>query len=146
MPDTPAPLSIQPVVEVSIRKLATTVFSMLALMFALGALVMSSDARTTALGNKGTLAKAAGTGGLLEESAIPPGALAVSLTEFAVAPKMVMAARDAALKVTNDGAIQHTLAVEGQNHLVTPTLDAGRGSPRAATRWSAPLPATRRPA
>jgi FtsP/CotA-like multicopper oxidase with cupredoxin domain len=119
---TPTPSPAQPVVEVSIAKLATTLFSFLALMLALGALVMSSEARTKALHQNGA-ATAVKTGAVLEGSAIPSTAVPVSLTEFGVAPKMVMAAKDGVLKVTNDGAIQHTLEVEGKN-LVTPTLDA----------------------
>ncbi|HEV8627035.1 MAG TPA: multicopper oxidase domain-containing protein [Acidimicrobiia bacterium] len=121
-PHTPPPA--QPVVEVSITRLATSIFSVLALLFALGALVMASD--TYSSGQKatqaGAVAPAANTSSVLEGTAIPATAVAVSLTEFAINPKMVMVGKDGVIKVTNAGAIQHTLTVEGKGP-ETPTLD-----------------------
>lgn len=110
----PEPAARQ-VVEVSITRLATTVFSVIALMLAFVALVVSagdrSDAELTQQGR-------------VDASAVPAGAVPVTLTEFVIDPKVVEVEEYGVLKVTNDGIAPHTLAVDGED-LVTPTLDPG---------------------
>ncbi len=52
------------------------------------------------------------------------GPVAVSLTEFAIAPAPITVSAGGSIAVTNDGSTTHDLTVEGQD-LATPTLDAG---------------------
>jgi uncharacterized cupredoxin-like copper-binding protein len=110
----------QPVVEISITRLATAIFSALALMFSLGALIVASN-------NDGGGGKTVQAGSVkassaaLEGSAIPATATAVTLKEFSIDPKMVMVDAGGVLKVTNKGAAPHTLAIDG-TELVTPEL------------------------
>lgn len=64
-----------------------------------------------------------------EHRAIPAGGagggpVAVSLTEFAIAPAPLTVTAGGSLAVTNDGTTTHDLTVDGQD-LATPTLDAG---------------------
>lgn len=64
-----------------------------------------------------------------EHRAIPEGGagggpLAVSLTEFAIAPAPLTVTAGGSLAVTNDGTTTHDLTIDGQD-LATPTLDAG---------------------
>jgi len=113
----------QPVQEISITRLATAIFSVLALMFSLGALIMSNNggdggsgtATTSQAGSVKTISA------VLEGSAIPATATAVTLKEFSFDPKMVMVDAGGVLKVTNKGAAPHVLAVEGTD-LATPEL------------------------
>jgi uncharacterized cupredoxin-like copper-binding protein len=115
------PAPARPVVEVSITRLATALFSGLALMFSFGALIVASTNKGgTKVAQGGTVKPA--TTAVLDQSAIPSGAVDVSLTEFSFTPKMVMVEKGGALKVTDGGAAQHTLSVEGAD-LVTPTLN-----------------------
>ncbi|HVW32360.1 MAG TPA: multicopper oxidase domain-containing protein [Acidimicrobiia bacterium] len=106
---------------ISVARLGTAIFSIIAVMFSLGAMVIAS--RHNAGGTKQPAqAGAVRTATVLAASAIPTDAATVTLTEFAVTPKMVMANKGGALKIVNSGAIQHTLAIEGTD-IVTPTLD-----------------------
>jgi FtsP/CotA-like multicopper oxidase with cupredoxin domain len=95
-------------VEVSISKLATTVFSVIALMLAFAALAISAgndaDAKTVAQG-----------GGVA-------GAVPISLVDIALDPKVADADVDGVLQVTNKGAAPHSLAIEGED-LATETLN-----------------------
>lgn len=64
-----------------------------------------------------------------EHRAVPEGGagggpVAVSLTEFAIAPAPLTVSAGGTVAVTNDGTTTHDLTVEGQD-LATPTLDAG---------------------
>lgn len=52
------------------------------------------------------------------------GPVAVSLTEFAIAPAPLTVSSGGSLAVTNDGTTTHDLTVDGQD-IATPTLDAG---------------------
>jgi manganese oxidase len=116
---TPAPA--RPVGEVSITRLATALFSGLALMFSFGALIVASNNHgATKVAQSGTVKDSAS--GVVDQSAIPSGAVAVSLAEFSFTPKMVMVEKGGVLKVTDGGATQHTLSVEDAD-LVTPTLN-----------------------
>jgi uncharacterized cupredoxin-like copper-binding protein len=117
-PPIPAPR----VVEISFPRLATTLFAFLALMLSVGALVVAANKDGTKAVQNGSVESASAASVVLDAKAIPAGASPVSLKEFAFDPKMVMAPRGGVLRVANDGAIQHTLSVEGTN-LVTPTLD-----------------------
>jgi uncharacterized cupredoxin-like copper-binding protein len=117
-PPTPAPR----VVEISFPRLATTLFALLALMLSVVALVEATNKDDTKAVQSGSVQPGPATSAVLDAAAIPAGASPVSLKEFAFDPKMVMATKGSALKVANDGAVQHTLSVEGTK-LVTPTLD-----------------------
>jgi uncharacterized cupredoxin-like copper-binding protein len=97
-------------VEVSITRLATTVFSVIALMLAFAALAVSA-------GNDAD-AKTAIQGGVVA------GAVPISLVDIALDPKVVEAGVDGVLQVTNKGAAPHSLAVEGED-LATETLNPG---------------------
>ena len=113
-----APTAPTRTVEVSIARLATTVFSVIALMVAMAALIVSAgDDNSDTLVQRGALAS----------SEIPAGAVAVSLSEFSITPKTVEAEEGAVLRVTNTGAVPHTLAVDGKD-LETPVLDPGRSA------------------
>jgi hypothetical protein len=116
------PVPARPVVEISIMRLATTIFSCLALMFSFGALIVASDKGGSGKVVQSGSVNATPASAVLDSSAIPGGATAVTLSEFSISPKMVMVDKGGVLKVTNDGAAQHTLSVEGTD-LVTPTLD-----------------------
>jgi plastocyanin len=64
-----------------------------------------------------------------EHRAVPAGGagggpVAVSLTEFAIAPAPLTVTAGGSLAVTNDGTTTHDLTVEGQD-VATPVLDAG---------------------
>jgi FtsP/CotA-like multicopper oxidase with cupredoxin domain/plastocyanin len=107
--DAPHPPAPARPVEVSITRLATTVFSVIAVMLSFGALIVAADKGATPVVQKGAVETAT-------------GAVSVSLTEFSINPKMVMVEKGGVLKVTNDGATPHTLSVEGTD-LVTPTLN-----------------------
>ncbi|HEX2699848.1 MAG TPA: multicopper oxidase domain-containing protein [Acidimicrobiales bacterium] len=65
-----------------------------------------------------------------------PSSVAVTLTEFAIAPAAAEIAQGGALSVTNGGAAVHNLAVEGQD-LATAMIDPG-GSGRLALGDLAP--------
>jgi len=120
--DAPQPPTPRPVTEiVSLTRLGTAIFSVIALMLALGALVVASDKNDSG-GTKVQSGVVQPASTVLAASAIPANATPVSLTEFAINPKMVMVNKGGALKVTDDGAAQHTLSVEGTD-IVTPTLD-----------------------
>ena len=123
--DAPQPAHSQPVKEISITRLATAIFSALALMFSFGALIVAADD-----GGDGGSVQAGNvkaTSAVLEESAIPATATAVKLSEFKIDPQMVMVEKGGALKVTNSGAAPHTLAVDGTD-LVTPELGSADAS------------------
>src|SRR5581483_10821020 len=97
------------------------VFAALALLFSLGAVLVASDHKSDATTT--TQAGAvSGASAVLAAAAIPSDAAAVTLSELKMEPSMIMVNKGGALKVTNAGAIQHSLAVEGTD-LVTPTLD-----------------------
>jgi plastocyanin len=118
--DAPQPTPPQPVKEISITRLATAIFSALALMFSFGALIVAADND----GGGGQAIQAGSVKGgsaVLEASDIPATATAVTLKEFSFDPKMVMVDQGGVLKVTNKGAAPHTLSVEGTD-LVTPEL------------------------
>jgi plastocyanin len=106
------------VTEIRLTRLGTAIFSVLALMFSIGALIVADNASGTE-GGAGAVKSSA----VLAASDIPSTATTVSLTEFAFSPKHVMVEKGAALKIVNNGAAQHTLAVDGTD-LVTPTLDS----------------------
>ena len=109
------------VTEISVARLGTAIFSVLALMFSFGALIVASNHRGSGTSQQ-VQGGAVETSTALAASAIPSTATEVTLSEFAITPKMVMVNKGGALKVTNNGAAQHTLSVEGTD-LVTPTLD-----------------------
>jgi nitrite reductase (NO-forming) len=106
------------VTEIRFTRLGTAIFSVLALMFAVAALVVADNA-----GGTESQAGAIKSSAVLAASEIPSDAATVSLTEFAFSPKHVMVEKGAALKIVNNGAAQHTLAIDGTD-LVTPTLDS----------------------
>lgn len=54
-------------------------------------------------------------------------AVTVSLDEFKISPTPLSVDAGTSIKVTNDGAIVHDLAVEGQDH-ATPELAPGEGA------------------
>src|SRR5688572_9890246 len=117
----PQPAHPQPVKEISITRLATAIFSALALMFSFGALIVAADDSGDGGGTGVQAGSVKGTSAVLEESAIPATSTAVSLKEFSFDPKMVMVDTGGVLKVTNAGAAPHTLAVDGTD-LITPEL------------------------
>jgi FtsP/CotA-like multicopper oxidase with cupredoxin domain len=84
---------------------AAATFAFLAVVLAFGALV--------------AVAQKEGGG-----TAVAAGGTAVTLTEFAIDPSMVMAPSGGALAVTNGGAVEHNLRVEGHD-LVTENLPPG---------------------
>src|ERR1044071_8284991 len=110
----------RPVSEISVARLGTAIFAVLALLFSLGALIVAADNNR---GGTKTQAGAVGSSAVLTSANIPSSATTVTLTEFAVNPKHVMVQKGASLKVVNNGAAQHTLMIEGTD-LVTPTLDS----------------------
>ena len=112
-----APAPIRQVVELT--RLSTALFSVLALLVAFGALAVASGTKDS--GGKTVQAGAVKTSTVLEGSAIPAAATAVTLKEFAFDPKMVMVDQGGVLKVINKGAAPHILSVEGTD-LVTPEL------------------------
>ncbi len=113
-----APSGPAQTVEVSIGRLATTVFSTIALMLAMAALIVSAgDGSSATVTQHGAVAS----------SEIPSGAVSVSLSEFALTPKTVEVEEGAVLKVVNKGAAPHTLAVEGKD-LETPQLNPGESA------------------
>jgi plastocyanin len=113
-----APSGPAQTVEVSIGRLATTVFSAIALMLAMAALIISAGDD-----GPGTVVQH----GALASSKIPTDALPVSLSEFAITPETVEVGEGSVLKVTNRGAALHTLAVEGKD-LETPQLNPGESA------------------
>jgi plastocyanin len=121
-----SPAPVPAVTEVvSVARLSTAIFSIVALLFSLGALIMANN-NDDGGGSSGAGESQSGavkTSAVLAGSAIPSDAAAVQLTEFAISPKMVMVGKGGVLKITNDGAIPHTLAIEGTD-LVTPTLNS----------------------
>ena len=100
----------RPVAEVSIARLATTVFSAIALMLAGAALIVSS-------GKESSARTATVQAGAVEGAGVP-----VSLTEFAITPNMVEVEAGGVLQVTNKGAAPHSLAVDG-HQMATPSLE-----------------------
>jgi uncharacterized cupredoxin-like copper-binding protein len=116
------PVPTQPVKEISVSRLATAIFSALALMFSFGALVVAADDDGDGQSVQGGSVKSASA--VLEGSAIPATATAVKLSEFKIEPTMVIVGKGGALKVTNSGAAPHTLAIDGTD-LVTPELGSG---------------------
>ena len=120
--DAPRPAPTTTVTEViSITRLSTAVFSVLALLFSLGALIVASDHEKS--GQTATQSgSVSGASAVLTAAAIPNNATPVTLSELKIEPTMIMASTGGVLKVTNNGAIQHTLQVEGTD-LVTPALD-----------------------
>ncbi len=105
-------------VEVSIGRLATTVFSVIAVMLSMAALIVSAgDDSSGAVTQHGAVAS----------SEVPAEAVTVSLSEFAISPATVEAEEGAVLKVVNKGAAPHTLSVEGKN-LETPQLNPGESA------------------
>ncbi|HYT38932.1 MAG TPA: multicopper oxidase domain-containing protein [Acidimicrobiia bacterium] len=117
-----SPVPVRPVTEISITRLATAIFSALALMFSFGALIVASGNKGSDKVTQAGSVTAKAVSAVLDASAVPAGATAVTLSEFSINPKMVMVEKGGVLKVTNTGATQHTLAVEGTD-IVTPTLD-----------------------
>jgi FtsP/CotA-like multicopper oxidase with cupredoxin domain len=115
----PAP-SPQPVKEISLTRMSTAIFSVLALMFSFGALIVAAD-NDGGGGATATQAGAVKTAAVLEGSAIPDTATAVTMKEFSFDPKMIMVDTGGVLKVTNNGAAPHVLAIEGTN-VATPEL------------------------
>jgi FtsP/CotA-like multicopper oxidase with cupredoxin domain len=54
-------------------------------------------------------------------------ATAVTLSEFTIAPEMVMATTNGGLDVTNNGTVAHDLAVDGTD-LATPSIEPGKSA------------------
>ena len=54
-------------------------------------------------------------------------ATAVTLSEFTIAPEMVVATTNGGLDVTNNGTVAHDLAVDGTD-LATPSIDPGKSA------------------
>jgi manganese oxidase len=113
---TPAP--VKTVVELT--RLSTALFSVLALLFALGAVIIASN-KSDGGGKAVQAGTVKATSAVLDAAAIPATATAVTLKEFSIDPKMVMVDTGGVLKVTNKGAAPHTVSVEGTD-LVTPEL------------------------
>jgi manganese oxidase len=121
-----SPQPVRPVTEIiSVARLGTAIFAVLALMFSLGALIVANN-KEGGTGRE-TSTGAVKTSAILAGSAIPSDATTVSLKEFSLEPKMVMAQKGGVLKVVNDGAIPHTLTIEGTD-MVTPTLNSTEAS------------------
>ncbi|HKY77811.1 MAG TPA: multicopper oxidase domain-containing protein, partial [Acidimicrobiia bacterium] len=99
-------------------KLGTTVFSIIAVMLALAALIVAAgDGGSTTVTQHGALAS----------SDVPGDAVTVSLSEFTITPGTVQVEEGAVLKVVNKGGAPHTLAVEGED-IVTPELNPGESA------------------
>ena len=110
-----APAPARQVVELT--RLSTALFSILALLVAFGALIVADR-------NDGGETAQAGSvkaGAVVDASAIPATATAVTMKEFSFDPKMVMVDAGGVLKVTNKGAAPHILAIRGTD-LATPEL------------------------
>jgi uncharacterized cupredoxin-like copper-binding protein len=60
-------------------------------------------------------------------SAASGPATAVTLSEFTIAPEMVMATTSGGLDVTNNGSVAHDLAVDGTD-LATPSIEPGKSA------------------
>lgn len=101
-----SPTGPRPTVEISTGRIATTIFSVMALMLAMAALVVSAGDEDS--------------GAVVQHGAVD-NAVPVSLTEFAIAPDPIAAEEGSTLGITNAGAGVHTLAVEGEG-LATPEL------------------------
>jgi hypothetical protein len=80
---------------------AAVVFTLLASMFAFGALVVAAQAWSRSNDAK-EIAAAGGAGGT-----------AVTLTEFAIDPAVVEVPEGGSISVTNSGTVEHDLAVKG---------------------------------
>jgi FtsP/CotA-like multicopper oxidase with cupredoxin domain len=65
-----------------------------------------------------------GGGSSASSAPVGPGT-AVTLSEFAIAPEMVMATTGGGLDITNNGSVAHDLAVDGTD-LATPSIDPGQ--------------------
>jgi manganese oxidase len=115
-----SPAPVRQVVELT--RLSTALFSVLALLVALGALAVASNEDGSAAGGAAQ-AGSVKAGAVLEESAIPANAVPVSLKEFSFEPKHAMVDKGGVLKIANQGAAPHTLQVE-ETDLVTPELQA----------------------
>ncbi len=102
-----------PVTEVSISRLATTVFSIIAVVLAMAALVTSADGRSEAQVTQK---------GVVDADAVP-----VALAEFKIEPSSVEVQKDGTLRVTNRGVAPHILAVDGED-LATPELGPGESA------------------
>ena len=110
----PQPPQVARPVEVSISKLATTVFSVIALMLAFSALVVSAGDDAN--------------GGTAVQGGVVTGAVPISLIDMALDPKVAEAEVDGVLQVTNHGAGAHSLAIEGED-LATAELQPGDSAP-----------------
>jgi manganese oxidase len=121
--DAPQPAPTRTVTEViSVARLGTAVFSVIAVMFSLGALIVASDHNTSGQKTVTQAGAVSGASAVLAAAAVPGNATPVTLSEFKIDPAMVMVDKGGVLKVTNSGAIQHSLAIGGTD-LVTALLD-----------------------
>jgi FtsP/CotA-like multicopper oxidase with cupredoxin domain len=112
---SPAPL--KQVVELT--RLSTALISVLALLVAFGAVIVASNKSDD--GGEAVQAGSVKTSTVLDATAVPATATAVTLKEFSFDPKMVMVDAGGVLKVTNKGAAPHVLSVDGTD-LATPEL------------------------
>jgi uncharacterized cupredoxin-like copper-binding protein len=94
--------------------LGAWIFSFFAIVFAFGALALSGSAMHSSEDAK-SIAAVGGAG------------TKVTLTEFSIDPEMVMVNQGGSIAVTNTGAVEHDLRVEGTD-IKTPMLKAGESA------------------
>src|SRR5689334_1246055 len=103
------------------RDLATVI------VFALAAIALIASVAAVGFGlraiDESEANVSAGGGG---DSASAAGPVAVTLADFKIEPKTFSVATGGTIKLTNDGASPHNLAIEGTDAR-TPMLDAGGG-------------------
>jgi len=102
--------------------LTTVLFTLIAVVCAFAALAVAAAAMSSSNDAKDA-AKAA-------------GATQVSLTEFRITPAALSVPTDGVLKVSNDGAVVHNLAVKGED-LITPDLKGGEATTLDVSKLSA---------
>ncbi|MEW6470897.1 MAG: multicopper oxidase domain-containing protein [Actinomycetota bacterium] len=120
--DAPQPPTPPQLVQViSLTRLSTALFSVLALLVSFGALAVASDNDGGGGGAAVQTGSVKAGSAVLEGSAIPATATEVAMKEFAFDPNTVMVDAGGVLKVANRGAAPHILAIDGTD-LATPEL------------------------
>ena len=90
------------------------IFAFLAVVLAFSAMAVAGNALTTSKDAK-------------EVAAVGGAGTKVSLTEFAIEPAMVQAAKDGTIAVTNAGTVEHNLSIKGTD-AKTPNLKPGESA------------------
>ncbi len=102
--------------ERTMGAIATAVVALVALVLSGGALIVAAGA------SGGSPTATADPGG-----AAAPSSVAVQLDEFSISPSTIEVAEGGTLSVTNNGAVEHDLAITGTD-LATPMLAAGQSA------------------